>query len=59
MVEAVFDWPGLGDLAILAIKQRDFYLIQTIVFVVAVMVVIINIAIDIAYKFIDPRVKLA
>ena len=59
VVEAVFDWPGLGDLAILAIKQRDFYLIQTIVFVVAVMVVLINIAIDVAYKFIDPRVKLA
>ena len=59
VVEAVFDWPGLGDLAILAIKQRDFYLIQTIVFVVAVMVVLINIAIDVAYKLIDPRVKLA
>jgi peptide/nickel transport system permease protein len=59
VVEAVFDWPGLGDLAILAIKQRDFFLIQTIVFVVAVMVVLINIAIDVAYKFIDPRVTLA
>jgi peptide/nickel transport system permease protein len=55
----VFDWPGLGDLAILAIKQRDFYLIQTIVFVVAVMVVFINIVIDLAYKAIDPRVKLS
>ena len=31
VVEAVFDWPGLGSLAILAINQRDFYLIQTIV----------------------------
>lgn len=59
VVEAVFDWPGLGDLAILAIKQRDFFLIQTIVFVVAVMVVLINIAIDITYKAIDPRVKLS
>jgi peptide/nickel transport system permease protein len=59
VVEAVFDWPGLGDLAILAIKQRDFYLIQAIVFVVAVLVVAVNIAIDVAYKFIDPRVKLA
>lgn len=59
VVEAVFDWPGLGDLAILAIKQRDFFLIQTIVFVVAVMVVLINIAVDIAYKIVDPRVKLA
>ncbi len=58
VVEAVFDWPGLGSLAILAINQRDFYLIQTIVFVVAVMVVFVNIAIDVTYKFIDPRVQL-
>ena len=49
------DWAAL---AILAINQRDFYLIQTIVFVVAVMVVFVNIAIDVTYKFIDPRVKL-
>jgi len=59
VVEAVFDWPGLGDLAILSIRERDFFLIQTIVFVVAVMVVLVNIAIDIAYKIIDPRVKIA
>lgn len=59
VVEAVFNWPGLGSLAILAIKERDFFLIQTIVFVVAVMVVIVNIAIDVAYKFVDPRVRLS
>ncbi len=58
VIEAVFDWPGLGDLAILAIKERDFFLIQAIVFVVAVMVVIINIAIDVTYKIVDPRVNL-
>lgn len=58
VVESVFGWPGLGSLAILAIKERDFFLIQTIVLVVAVMVVIINIAIDVIYKYIDPRVKL-
>ena len=58
VVEAVFDWPGLGDLAILAIRERDFFLIQTIVFIVAIMVVLINIAIDVAYKIVDPRVKL-
>jgi peptide/nickel transport system permease protein len=59
VVEAVFNWPGLGSLAILAIKQRDFYLIQAIVFVVAVMVVAINIVIDLVYKLIDPRVRLS
>ena len=39
----MFDWPGLGFLAHEAIVQQDFFLIQAIVFVVAVMVVIINI----------------
>jgi peptide/nickel transport system permease protein len=58
VVEGVFGLNGLGSLAILAIKERDFFLIQTIVLVVAVLVVIINIAIDIVYKYIDPRVKL-
>lgn len=59
VVESVFNWPGLGYMASTAIKNQDFYLIQAIVFVVAIMVVIINIAIDVSYKALDPRVKLA
>lgn len=59
VVESVFAWPGIGFMAREAIAQQDFFLIQAIVFVVAVMVVIINIAIDIAYKLLDPRVNLA
>ncbi len=59
VVENVFNWPGLGNLAIIAIKERDFFLIQTIVLVVALMVVAINIAIDLVYRYIDPRVKLS
>lgn len=58
VVENVFNWPGLGNMAIIAIKERDFFLIQTIVLVVAIMVVIINIIIDLAYRYVDPRVKL-
>jgi peptide/nickel transport system permease protein len=58
VVEGVFGLNGMGSLAILAIRERDFFLIQTIVLVVAVMVVIINIAIDFVYKAVDPRVKL-
>lgn len=59
VVESVFNWPGLGFMASTAIKNQDFFLIQAIVFVVAVMVVVINIAIDVAYKLLDPRVKLS
>lgn len=58
VVEGVFGVNGLGGLAILAIRERDFFLIQTIVLVVAIFVVVINIAIDIIYKFVDPRVSL-
>jgi peptide/nickel transport system permease protein len=59
VVESVFQWPGLGKLAIDAIQRQDLFLLQTVVWVVAVMVVVINIAIDIAYKIVDPRVKVA
>ncbi len=59
VVESVFNWPGLGFMAKTAIEQQDFFLIQAIVFVVAIIVVIINIAIDVAYKALDPRVKLS
>lgn len=58
VVESVFNWPGLGFMAKTAIQNQDFYLIQAIVFVVAVVVVILNIVIDIAYKILDPRVEL-
>jgi peptide/nickel transport system permease protein len=58
VVEGVFGLNGMGSLAILAIRERDFFLIQTIVLVVAVMVVLINILIDLVYKTVDPRVKL-
>jgi len=58
VVETVFAWPGIGFMAREAIAQQDFYLIQAIVFVVAVMVVMISIAIDVVYKFLDPRVTL-
>lgn len=59
IVETVFAWPGLGFLAIQAINRQDLILLQAIVFVVAVMIVVINLLIDIAYKFVDPRIKLA
>jgi peptide/nickel transport system permease protein len=59
VVETVFNWNGLGFIAVQAIQNNDFFLIQAIVFVVAVLVVVISLLIDISYKLIDPRVKLA
>jgi peptide/nickel transport system permease protein len=59
IVETVFAWPGLGLAAIQAVERQDLILLQAIVFVVALLVVIVNITVDIIYKFIDPRIKLA
>lgn len=59
VVETVFAYPGLGFLAIQSIERQDLILLQAIVFVVAVMIVTINVLIDIAYKGIDPRIKFA
>ena len=58
VVETVFAWPGLGLAAVQAIERQDLILLQGIVFYVAIMVVIINVGLDVAQKFVDPRVKL-
>ncbi|MFO7707310.1 MAG: ABC transporter permease [Desulfobacterales bacterium] len=59
VVETVFAWPGLGLTAIQALERDDLILLQAIVFVVAILVVVINILMDLAYKAIDPRLELA
>jgi peptide/nickel transport system permease protein len=59
IVETVFAWPGVGHLALQSIERQDLILLQAIVFTIAFLVVLINVAIDILYKFIDPRIKLA
>ena len=57
VVETVFSWPGLGLTAIQAIQRQDLILLQAIVFVVAVIVVLLNIGIDSVNRAIDPRTK--
>jgi len=58
VVESVFAWPGLGLTALQAIERQDLVLLQAIVFVIAVIVVAFNLAVDMVYKTIDPRIKL-
>lgn len=57
IVETVFGWPGLGQLAFDALFSRDLNLLMGIFVVSAVMVVIVNMLVDITYTFIDPRIK--
>jgi len=58
-VEVVFAWPGVGQLAAQAILRRDFTVIAADVFLVAIMVVAINLVIDMLYMVLDPRIKVA
>jgi peptide/nickel transport system permease protein len=57
IVETVFGWPGIGKLMIDAIERRDFAVIQAVVFVVAVVVVLLNLFLDLCYAAIDPRIR--
>ncbi|MCD8509936.1 MAG: ABC transporter permease [Bacillus sp. (in: Bacteria)] len=57
ITEVVFAWPGLGQLLIQAVHGRDMAIVQAAVFVIAFMVISINLAADILYRFLDPRIK--
>lgn len=57
ITEQIFAYPGMGRLAIQAILQRDFPVIQAIVFFTAVMVILVNFSVDLLYPRIDPRIS--
>jgi peptide/nickel transport system permease protein len=57
VIETVFGWPGVGILLIQAIERRDLPLIEASVFVIAVMIVTVNLLVDLTYSFMDPRVR--
>jgi peptide/nickel transport system permease protein len=56
-VEVVFAWPGLGALAVDAVSFRDFPLVQSIVVFGALVFVTVNLLVDLAYGWIDPRIR--
>ena len=56
-MEAVFSWPGVGLLAIDAVKARDFQVLQAVVIVFSGIYIAANLAVDIAYAYLDPRIR--
>jgi ABC-type dipeptide/oligopeptide/nickel transport system permease component len=58
IVETIFGWPGVGRLLIQSINARDFPMIQGLVFTFAAIVVVVNLATDLIYAAIDPRIEL-
>lgn len=57
VVEQVFAWPGMGSLAFDAIAARDYPVLQAVITVLAILIVVINLAVDIAYGLVDPRIR--
>ena len=57
VIEMVFQWPGLGRMAIEAITYRDFQLVQGVVVWIALMYMVINLIVDISYNYLDPRLR--
>jgi peptide/nickel transport system permease protein len=57
VIETVFSWPGVGLLAIDAVRYRDFPVVQTVVLLYAAKFVLINLVVDVAYVYVDPRIR--
>ena len=58
VTETVFSWPGVGQLMVEAIQKRDYPLVQGCVLLISVIYVLVNTLTDLAYGWIDPRVRL-
>jgi peptide/nickel transport system permease protein len=59
IVETVFAWPGIGQLAIQSIQSRDFLVVQAVVLFVSVVYTVTSLAADLVYAWIDPRIRLS
>jgi peptide/nickel transport system permease protein len=59
IVEVVFSWPGLGRLALDAVLDRDYPMLQGAVLIVAIIVTLVNLVVDLLYFFLDPRIEFA
>ncbi len=57
ITEAVFSWPGIGQMMVRAIQARDYPMVQGGVFFVAAMFVFINLLVDVLYAYLDPRIR--
>ncbi len=59
LIEAVFAWPGLGQVALQAVQTRDLPVVMASVVYLGLLVTLVNIVVDLAYSQLDPRVRLA
>jgi ABC-type dipeptide/oligopeptide/nickel transport system permease component len=59
ITETIFAWPGIGRLLVQSISARDYPTVQGCILFIAVMYVLVNLAVDVVYGWLDPRIRLA
>ena len=59
IVESLFNLPGLGNLMVFAVENRDFPVVQALVLYSAIIVILVNLFTDLLYCYVDPRIKLS
>ena len=59
VIERLCAWPGVGDLLLTAVSVRDYTLVQGIVLIFVVSFLVINIAVEVIYRFVNPRLRYA
>lgn len=57
VTESVFGWPGVGRLLVLSVAKRDLAVVQAIIFLIALTMIAANLLVDLAYGWLDPRVR--
>jgi len=57
LVETVFAIPGIGRLLVSSIFAQDYVVVQAITFVIAIVVLLVNLVVDISYGWFDPRIR--
>jgi peptide/nickel transport system permease protein len=57
IIENVFSWPGLGEVIVSSVLQRDYPVSQASFFMLAVLIITMRLLTDVAYTFLDPRIK--
>jgi peptide/nickel transport system permease protein len=58
VVEQIFSWPGMGQMALASITQRDYPVLTGFILVIAVLVLLSNLLADVAYAVVDPRIRM-
>ena len=57
ITETIFAWPGVGRLSVQAIYNRDYPVVQAAVFLLSTTFVVVNLLVDVAYTYLDPRIR--